>query len=156
LGKRSIGFGQEAGGSNEKNLAELLPQATSDDVLEYGLIPELVGRLPVLCALTPLDEDGLVRVLTEPKNAMVRQYESLFEMENSQLSITEGGLRAIAKRALAKDTGARGLRSIMEEVMLDIMYELPDQGGGSYAITEDVVNGKDTLFKVTEAKSKSA
>lgn len=156
LGKRSIGFGQEVGGSNDKSLAELLPQITSDDVLEYGLIPELVGRLPVLCALTPLDEDGLVRVLTEPKNAMVRQYESLFEMENSQLSITEGGLRAIAKRALTKDTGARGLRSIMEEVMLDIMYELPDQGGGSYAITEDVVNGKDTLFKVTEAKSKSA
>ncbi|MCA9265133.1 MAG: ATP-dependent Clp protease ATP-binding subunit ClpX [Planctomycetales bacterium] len=156
LGKRTIGFGQQSMGSNEQQLAELLPQASSDDVLEYGLIPELVGRLPVLCSLTPLDEEGMVRVLTEPKNAMVRQYESLFEMENSQLNITEGALHAIAKKALQKETGARGLRSIMEEVMLDIMFELPDQKGGSYVITEDVVEGRDHLFKVTEPKSKSA
>jgi ATP-dependent Clp protease ATP-binding subunit ClpX len=157
LGKRTIGFSQDGPGQDEQELSELLPQITSDDVLSYGLIPELVGRLPVLSALTPLDEEGLVRVLTEPKNALVRQYESLFEMENAQLSFTEDALRAIARRALARETGARGLRSIIEKVMLDIMYDLPESADqGSYVITEDVVDGEDTLFKVTEPKSKSA
>ena len=157
LGKRTIGFGQEGATSDDQELAELLPQVTSDDVLAYGLIPELVGRLPVLSALTPLDEDGLVRILTEPKNALVRQYESLFEMENAQLTFTEDALRAIARRALVRDTGARGLRSIIEKVMLDIMYDLPERSEeGSYVISRDVVEGKETLFKVTEPKSKSA
>ncbi len=157
LGKRTIGFGQDGPSQDEQELSELLPQITSDDVLSYGLIPELVGRLPVLSALTPLDEDGLMRVLTEPKNALVRQYESLFEMENAQLSFTDEALRAIARRALARETGARGLRSIIEKVMLDIMYDLPDRAEqGSYLITEDVVEGEDSLFTVTEPKSKSA
>ncbi len=157
LGKRSIGFGQDATESNEEELADLLPQVTSDDILEYGLIPELVGRLPVNCALTPLNEEGLVRVLTEPKNALIKQYQTLFEMENSELQFTDGALRAIAHKALVKDTGARGLRSIIEEVMLDIMYELPDQNhGDKYVITEDVVEGNDVLFKVADPQSKSA
>ena len=157
LGKRTIGFGQDGGTSDEQDIAELLTQVTSDDVLSYGLIPELVGRLPVLSALTPLDEDGLVRVLTEPKNALVRQYESLFEMENAQLSFTDEALRAIASRALVRDTGARGLRSVIEKIMLDIMYDLPERSDeGSYVISKDVVEGNETLFAVTEPKSKSA
>ena len=152
LGRRTIGFGQESGDEPEQDLAELLPQVTSDDILEFGLIPELVGRLPVVTALTPLDTDALVRVLTEPKNALVRQYHSLFEMENCELTFTDETLRAIAVRAQQKKTGARGLRSIIEEVMLDIMYELPDQPeGGRYEITKDIVEGRDGLFKMPEA-----
>ena len=158
LGKRTIGFGQSSGYKDESALAQLLPQVTSDDILQFGLIPELVGRLPVVSALTPLDEAGLIRVLTEPKNALVKQYESLFEMEHSQLSFTDDALRAIAKRAMLKGTGARGLRSIIEEVMLDIMYELPDQTeGGRYVISDGVVDGREKLFPIHEPpKTKSA
>ncbi len=113
--------------------------------------------LPVTSALTPLDTEGLVRVLTEPKNALVQQYQTLFEMENSELEFTEGALHAIAKRAPAKDTGARGLRSIIEEVMLDIMFELPDRDTGQkYIVTDEVVRGEASLFEITEPKSKSA
>ena len=157
LGKRTLGFGQASGYKTEQDLAELLPQVTTDDVLQYGLIPELVGRLPVCSALTPLNEEGLVRVLTEPKNALVKQYESLFEMENSEISFTEEALGAIARRAMEKGTGARGLRSIVEEVMLDIMFELPDQPqGSSYVVSEEVVEGRDQLFPLPEPKTKSA
>jgi len=154
LGRKTIGFGQEAGMKNEEDLIDLLPQVNSDDVLEYGLIPELVGRLPVTTALTPLNEDGLVKVLTEPKNALTKQYESLFEMEESQLRFTDGGLRAVAQRAMEKKTGARGLRSIIEEVMLDIMYELPDQPrGNEYVVDEKIVSGIESLFEMPETKS---
>jgi ATP-dependent Clp protease ATP-binding subunit ClpX len=156
LGKRSIGFGQQSETSDNHGLAELLPQVTSDDILEYGLIPELVGRLPVNCALTPLNEEGLMRVLTEPKNALIKQYQSLFQMEHCELKFTDEALRAVAHRALAKDTGARGLRSILEETMLDIMYDLPDQEPGStYLITKEIVEGQDKLFKI-QPQSKSA
>ncbi len=141
LGKRTIGFGQEASASNEQELSELLPQVTSDDILEYGLIPELVGRLPVNCALTPLSKEGLIRALNEPKNALIKQYQTLFEMENSELTFTDDALDAIATRALCKETGARGLRSIVEEVMLDIMYDLPENGAGKYVITREIVEG---------------
>ncbi|HEY6563234.1 MAG TPA: ATP-dependent Clp protease ATP-binding subunit ClpX, partial [Pirellulaceae bacterium] len=118
LGRRTIGFGQQNNLSDDKQAAELLPKVTSDDILEYGMIPELVGRLPVTTALTPLDEDGLMRVLTEPKNALVRQFESLFQMEHCELNFTNDALRSIARKALKKDTGARGLRSVIEEIML--------------------------------------
>ncbi|MCE9553005.1 MAG: ATP-dependent Clp protease ATP-binding subunit ClpX [Planctomycetes bacterium] len=147
LGKRTIGFGQQASVEPEGDLARLLPQVNSDDVLEFGLIPELIGRLPVVSALTPLATDSLVRVLTEPKNALVKQYQKLFSMENAELHFTEDALAAIARKAQAKDTGARGLRSIIEEVMLDIMYELPDQPPGQrYVIDENVVTGRVRLF----------
>jgi ATP-dependent Clp protease ATP-binding subunit ClpX len=156
LGKRTIGFGSSDGGSAERSLAELLPEVTSDDILEYGLIPELVGRLPVNSALTPLDQEGLIRVLTEPKNALIKQYQSLFRMEHCELQFTDDALRSIARRALTKDTGARGLRSIIEEVMLDIMYDLPDQEPGStYVITEEIVEGQGKLFQIPP-HSKSA
>jgi ATP-dependent Clp protease ATP-binding subunit ClpX len=129
----------------------------SDDILEFGLIPELIGRLPTTVALTPLDEEGLVRVLTEPKNALVKQYQSLFQMEQCELSFTDEALRAIAKRALRKDTGARGLRSIIEETMLDIMYELPEQERGSQClITEEIVEGRGANLEFQSPKSKSA
>ena len=157
LGNRTLGFGQQTSYKTEADLAELLPQVTTDDVLEYGLIPELVGRLPIVSALSPLDEAGLIRVLTEPKNALIKQYEGLFEMENAELSFTDEALAAIARRAQARGTGARGLRSIIEAVMLDIMYELPDQpGGSSYEVSDAVVDGRDKLFKMPEPKNKSA
>ena len=157
LGKRTIGFGQPAGLRGEEDLSKLLPQVNSDDVLEFGLIPELVGRLPVVSSLTPLDHNALVRVLTEPKNALIKQYQRLFQMENAELVFSEEGLKAIASKAQAKDTGARGLRSIIEEVMLDIMYDLPERGPGNrYTITRDVVEGKQTLYPIAEPTTKSA
>ena len=117
-----------------------LPQVTTDDILEFGLIPELVGRLPVITSLSPLNEEGLVRVLTEPKNALVKQFESLFQMESCELTFTEKALSKVARRAMDKGTGARGLRSIVEQVMLDIMYDLPDQPNGSkFTIDEETV-----------------
>jgi len=153
IGKRTIGFGQESAGT-ELGLAELLPQISTDDVLEYGLIPELVGRLPVLSSLSPLDENGLVQVLTEPRNALVKQYECLFEMENSEVRFTDDALAAIARRAMKRGTGARGLRSIIEEVMLDILFELPDQKEGAvYMVNGEVVDGNEKLFKMPKTKS---
>tara|TARA_B100002052_G_scaffold220973_1_gene202913 strand:- start:281 stop:1465 length:1185 start_codon:yes stop_codon:yes gene_type:complete len=154
LGRKTMGFGQESGYKNEADVAELMPQVNTDDVLEFGLIPELVGRLPVCTSLAPLDEPGLVQVLTEPKNALIKQYQSLFEMENAELQFTEAALHAVAARAKEKGTGARGLRSIIEEVMMDIMFELPDQEQGqTYVINDDIVEGRDQLFKLPEAKS---
>jgi len=147
LGKRSIGFTQDAKSHTDLGLAETLPHVTPDDLIEYGMIPELVGRLPVVTALTPLDEESLVRVLTEPKNALTKQYERLFSMEEADLKFTEQALQAIAKKAQERETGARGLRSIIEQVMLDIMFELPEQPRGSrYVISEDIVHGKKPLF----------
>ena len=139
LGERTIGFGSSAGFREEAEMAEILPQVTSDDILEFGLIPELVGRLPVTTALAPLDEAGLMQVLTEPKNALVRQFQSLFQMEKCDLKFTEEALHKIARRALEKGTGARGLRSIMEQVMLDIMYDLPDQPKGSKIMIDEKI-----------------
>ncbi len=157
LGKRTIGFGQESGLKGETDVGKLLPQVTSDDILEFGLIPELVGRLPVISALTPLDADALVRVLTEPKNALVKQYQRLFSMENADLQFTEDALRAIAHKAQVKETGARGLRSIVEEVMLDIMYDLPEQGQNCrYVINKDTVEKRQPVFPIPETKNKSA
>ena len=157
LGKRTIGFGQESGIHADDDACKLLPQVTSDDILEFGLIPELVGRLPVVSALTPLDTDSLVRVLTEPKNALVKQYERLFALENAELQFTDEALRMIARKTQEKDTGARGLRSIIEGVMLDIMFDLPEKGPGNrYTITKDVVDGQAPIFTIAEPKHKSA
>jgi ATP-dependent Clp protease ATP-binding subunit ClpX len=152
-GKKTIGFGGTAGMHDERELADLLPQITTDDILEFGLIPELVGRLPVVSTLAPLDEKALVQVLTEPRNSLIKQYKSLFEMENCELHFTEDSLKAVAHLALKRGTGARGLRAILEKVMLDIMYELPDQPGGKYVVTKDVVEGREKLFKMPETKS---
>ncbi len=157
LGKRTIGFDQQAGLDAELDLSNTLPHVTSDDILEFGLIPELVGRLPVHSALTPLSEDSLVRVLTEPKNALVKQYEKLFAMEGAELHFTPDALQAIARKSQRRETGARGLRSIIEAVMLDIMFELPEQAtGGNYVITDEIVEGVAPLFPMPGEKQKSA
>src|SRR5947208_8499448 len=117
LGKKTIGFGSEGGRESEKKLAEFLAQVTSDDLIEFGMIPEFVGRLPVLAPLEPLDEDALVKIITEPRNALSRQYKKLFEMEGAELEFTPGALKLIARKARERDTGARALRSIVEELM---------------------------------------
>ena len=156
LGKRTIGFGQPNSVEAEADLAELLPQIDSDDILEFGLIPELVGRLPVISSLGPLSAEALVRVLLEPRNALVKQYQKLFEMENCKLEFTDDALLAIARRALKKETGARGLRSIMEDVMLDVMFDLPDNTGSSYLIEAGHVDGKQPILPVPAARPKSA
>jgi len=154
LGRRSIGFTQDTKSHTDLGLAETLPHVTPDDLIEFGMIPELVGRLPVVSALTPLDEEALIRVLTEPKNALTKQYERLFAMEEADLRFTDDALRAIAKKARERETGARGLRSIIEHVMLDIMFDLPEQPRGSrYVISEDVVSGKEALFEQPQTKS---
>jgi ATP-dependent Clp protease ATP-binding subunit ClpX len=154
LGRRSIGFTQDTKSHTDLGLAETLPHVTPDDLIEYGMIPELVGRLPVVSALTPLDEEALIRVLTEPKNALTKQYERLFAMEEADLRFTDDALRAIAKKAQERETGARGLRSIIEHVMLDIMFDLPEQPRGSrYVISEEVVHGKQTVFEQPQTKS---
>lgn len=146
LGRKMIGFGHNAI-AEERQREELLAQVTVEDVLHFGMIPELVGRLPIISTLAPLREDDLVRVLREPKNSLVRQYQKFFEMEGAALEFTEGALREVARIAIQKETGARGLRSVMESVMFDIMYELPERPrGGSYVVTAEVVRGEQRLF----------
>ncbi len=147
LGKKTIGFGTAGAhvAHNERSGA-LLSQACTDDVIEFGIIPELVGRLPVVSALAPLEEEDLVRILVEPKNSLVRQYQKLFAMENAELEMTPEALREIARIAKEKDTGARGLRSVVEEAMFDVMFELPDmEAGKKYILTPDVVRGETRL-----------
>jgi ATP-dependent Clp protease ATP-binding subunit ClpX len=156
LGQRAIGFSQRTENRGEAEMAELLPQVDADDILEFGLIPELVGRLPVISSLKPLDEAALVNVLREPKNALVKQYQKLFGMENCTLEFTDEGLRAIARRALARETGARGLRAIMEDVMLDLMYDLPDHAGSTYVIDEQNVEAGKPVVPIPPARHKSA
>ena len=154
LGKRSIGFGQEPGAHTELETGDLLARVTSDDILQFGMIPELIGRLPVVTPLRPLDEGALIRILTEPKNALVKQFKALFSMENADVSFTDGAIKLIAHKAHEKDVGARGLRAIIEDVMLDILYELPEQPASSvYVVTEDVVAGRQSLFNSTVKKS---
>ena len=156
LGKRSMGFGQSTDNASELSVGDLLAQVNSDDLIEYGLIPELIGRLPVISSLRPLEADTLIRVLKEPKNALTKQYQHLFAMEEADLKFTDKALEAIANRAAERETGARGLRSIIEGVMLDIMFELPDQPRGSrYVVTDDIVEGRTKLFS-DESTAKSA
>jgi ATP-dependent Clp protease ATP-binding subunit ClpX len=156
LGKKTIGFGQPTGYRGDADLAELLPQVDSDDILEFGLIPELVGRLPVISSLQPLDEQALVKVLNDPKNALVKQYQRMFGLENCNLEFTDEALVAIARKAMRKETGARGLRSIMEDVMLDIMFDLPEQQGSTYVINERNVAGTEPVVLAREPRTKSA
>ncbi len=154
MGHRTLGFGGGANYRSEMTDSDLLANVQTEDILQFGLIPELIGRLPVVSYLQPLDEDGLVRVMKEPKNALVKQYQALFQMENCDLKFTDGALHMVAQRALEKGVGARGLRGILEEVMLDIMYDLPGQEAGSvYTIDETVVSGSRKLFQMPTTKS---
>jgi len=157
IGRKTIGFGSNPM-AREHQMGELLSKVTSDDLLEFGMIPEFIGRLPVLAPLNPLDEDALVRILTEPRNALVKQYQKLFEMEGAELEFQPAALKEIASKARERDTGARGLRSIVEEIMTDIMFELPDiESKGKYVVSDQVVRGEKPLFeKQPTADKKSA
>ena len=138
----SIGFGAAVEAPEDRKTGELFRQVEPEDMVKYGLIPEFVGRMPVLATLEDLDEDALIQILTEPKNALVKQYQRLFEMENVQLTFHEDALRAISKRAIERKTGARGLRSIMEAILLDTMFDLPTlEGVKEVVISEEVVGG---------------
>ena len=140
VGKNSIGFHKEEMKEDDYQLGQLLHQVDTDDLIEYGMIPEMLGRLPVLAPIAPLDEEALIKVLLEPRNALVRQYKKLVDMEKGELEFTPAALRAIARRAIEKKTGARALRSITEDVMLDLMYELPElDDGQNIVITEEIV-----------------
>jgi ATP-dependent Clp protease ATP-binding subunit ClpX len=132
----SIGFGADVKEEEKISVGESLKNLQPEDLLKFGLIPEFVGRLPVIATLTDLDEEALVTILSKPKNALVKQYQSLFEMEGSKLSFTDDALKAIAKRAIVRKTGARGLRSILEDILLDTMFDLP----GLVGVDEVVVN----------------
>jgi ATP-dependent Clp protease ATP-binding subunit ClpX len=140
VGKRSMGFEASLGSRSEKPMGELLAQVQPEDLLKYGLIPEFIGRLPVIATLDELTEEDFIRILTTPKNALVRQYQRYFDFEKVKLKFTDGALCAIAQEALRRKTGARGLRSILEEVMLDTMYELPSRSDVQEClVTEDAV-----------------
>ena len=156
----SIGFGAKVASKEERGIGEILKDVQPEDLLKYGLIPEFVGRLPVIATLEDLNEDALVKVLTEPKNALVKQYATLFEMEGVKLTITEGALRAIAKKAIERKTGARGLRAIMEDNLLELMYDIPDKKDVSeIVINEDVIDEHKEpvyVYKKEEHGEKSA
>ncbi len=141
--KTSIGFGATVSAPEDRRTGALFRQVEPEDLLKFGLIPEFIGRLPVLATLEDLDEDALIQILSEPKNALVKQYQRLFDMENIELTFHEDALRAIAKRAIERKTGARGLRSIMEAILLDTMFDLPSLDGvQEVVISEEVVTGK--------------
>ena len=136
IGQKSMGFGAQLQGRRGKRISELLAEVQPEDLLRYGLIPELVGRLPVVAALHELDEKALVRILVEPRNALLRQYQKFFDFEHVKLTFTDDAISAVAQEAVKRETGARGLRAILEEIMLDIMYEVPSQSG----IAECIIN----------------
>ncbi|MBO7556452.1 MAG: ATP-dependent Clp protease ATP-binding subunit ClpX [Alphaproteobacteria bacterium] len=141
--KTSIGFGATVASKEEKGVGEIMKQVQPEDLLKYGLIPEFIGRLPIIATLDDLDEKALVNILTEPKNALVKQYAELFNMENVKLTITDDALIAIAQKAISRKSGARGLRAIMEERLLELMYNIPDKKDVSEIVIDaDVINEK--------------
>jgi ATP-dependent Clp protease ATP-binding subunit ClpX len=127
IGVKAMGFSADIKKRGESKLGDTLAEVQPEDLIKYGMIPEFVGRLPVVATLDELTEDEMVRIMLEPKNALVKQYQRLFGMENVALRFTEGALRAVARQAMKRNSGARGLRSILENVMLDLMYEIPSQ-----------------------------
>ncbi|MEI6152564.1 MAG: ATP-dependent Clp protease ATP-binding subunit ClpX [Deltaproteobacteria bacterium] len=126
IGKKGIGFGVDVEGGRDKRYSELIRDIQPEDLLKYGLIPEFIGRLPIIATLGELDEGALVEILKRPRNAIIKQYKKLFDLENVKLTFTEGAIRAISREAMKRKTGARALRSILEKVMLDVMYEIPN------------------------------
>ncbi|MDB5523792.1 MAG: clpX [Rhizobium sp.] len=154
-----IGFSAVVKDPNDRRVGQVLADVAPEDLVRFGLIPEFIGRLPVLATLEDLDEAALMEILTAPKNALVRQYQRLFNMEEVELTFHEDALKAIAKRAIERKTGARGLRSIMESILLDTMYDLPSlEGVEEVVISEEVVNGKDVrpLYIYSERKKDEA
>jgi ATP-dependent Clp protease ATP-binding subunit ClpX len=153
----SIGFGATVQSPDDRKTGEIFRKVEPEDLLKFGLIPEFVGRLPVIATLDDLDEDSLKRILTEPKNALVKQYQRLFEMENTELTFQEEALKAVAKKAIERRTGARGLRSIMEGILLDTMFDLPGLDSvEQVVIGPDVVEGASRpLYIYSERSEKS-
>lgn len=153
----SIGFGAQIKDAEEKTLGEIYKQVQPEDLLKYGLIPEFIGRLPVIATLDDLNEEALIKVLTEPKNALIKQYKTLFDMEGVKLTITDDALIAIAKKAIERKTGARGLRAIMEENLLDLMYNIPDKKDVTEIVIDaDVINNGAEPDYIRKKHKKSA
>jgi ATP-dependent Clp protease ATP-binding subunit ClpX len=157
VGRSGMGFGAEIKSRDERRIGDLLNMIQPEDLLKYGLIPEFIGRLPVIATLHDLDDGALVRILKEPKNAIIKQYQKYFDLEKVRLKFTDDAVAAIAREALKRGTGARGLRAILEEVMLEIMYELPSiQGLKECIITREVIMNREAPMLVSEAKEQSA
>jgi ATP-dependent Clp protease ATP-binding subunit ClpX len=150
--QQHIGFGREGRGE-QQDIGSLLEQVTDEDLIKFGMIPEFVGRLPVVAPLMPLSEEELVKILVEPKNALMRQYQKYFEFEGARLEFTPEGLREIARAALEKDTGARGLRAVLEKIMLDPLFNLPSRPKGTvYVVGPEVVRGEAPLMEQRKRK----
>jgi ATP-dependent Clp protease ATP-binding subunit ClpX len=157
VGRSGMGFGAEIKSRDDRRLGELLAMVQPEDLLRYGLIPEFVGRLPVVATLHDLDEGALIRILREPKNAIIKQYQKYFDLEKVRLKFTDDAVAAIAREALKCGTGARGLRAILEEVMLEIMYDLPSMEGlKECLITREVILNRERPILVTEPREQSA
>ncbi|MBI2501236.1 MAG: ATP-dependent Clp protease ATP-binding subunit ClpX, partial [Deltaproteobacteria bacterium] len=156
-GSKNMGFGADVKAKSEKSLSEYLEMVQTEDLLRFGLIPEFIGRLPVIATLSELDQKSLIEILTKPKNALVKQYQRLFEFERVKLKFTEEALAAVAKEAIKRKSGARGLRAILESIMLDIMYDIPSQSNiKEVVINEEVIQKKQGPVVVYEKKAESA
>jgi ATP-dependent Clp protease ATP-binding subunit ClpX len=155
-GGRGVGFGADIRRPNEKDLGAIYADVLPEDLMKFGLIPEFIGRLPVVGTVSNLDREALIKILTEPKNALVKQYQRLFEIEGVKLTFTPDAMIAIAKRAIKRKTGARGLRSIMEDILLDTMFELPGMDGVEEVVVKDeaVTSGAKPMLVYTETKKK--
>jgi ATP-dependent Clp protease ATP-binding subunit ClpX len=157
LGVNAMGFGADIKSKKEKRSGDLLAETRPEDLLKFGLIPEFIGRLPVIATLDDLDESTLIRILVEPKDAIIKQYKKLFALENVTLKFTDGALHAVAKLSMERKSGARGLRSILENTMLEVMYDIPSQSDiKECVISEDVVLKKEKPILIYEGKSESA
>ncbi|MBF4762997.1 ATP-dependent Clp protease ATP-binding subunit ClpX [Nocardioides islandensis] len=160
VGKKSLGFTAEVRGQAERDGEDLLSEVRPEDLAKFGLIPEFIGRLPMIATVRKLDVDALVRILTEPRNAFVKQYQKLFELDNVELEFTEDAVAAVAAKALERGTGARGARAILEEVLLHVMYDVPSRGDiGKVIVTRETVDDEETpelVLRESEAKKKKS
>src|SRR5499427_6229984 len=157
VGKTGMGFGAEIKSRDDRRVGDLLAMVQPEDMLKYGLIPEFVGRLPIVATLHDLDEAALVRILREPKNAIIKQYQKYFDLEKVRLKFTDDAVAAVAREAMKRGTGARGLRAVLEEVMLEVMYELPSIPGlKECIITREVIVNKERPILISEPKEQSA
>ena len=149
VNRNTVGFTADVRSKKDENLAELLPLVEPEDLLKYGFIPEFIGRLPVIATLHPLSKDALIRILKEPKNALVKQYKKLFELDGVELEFEDSALEAVAELAMKRGTGARGLRSILEEIMLDIMFEIPSKSQGEAKVKKCIIT-RETIYEKAE------
>jgi ATP-dependent Clp protease ATP-binding subunit ClpX len=157
IGKKGMGFGAAVQGKKEKSIGNVLSAIHPDDLIKFGLIPELVGRLPVVAPLHELDEKAMMRILVEPKNCLIKQYQKYFEFEKVKLTFTDDAIMAIARQAVTRETGARGLRSILEDLMLDLMYDIPSQSNISEVIiNRDAVAERKSPILLYKSKVESA